>query len=345
MFARALFRDPVKKIAIEEARLPPLAPSLVQVRTAFSYLSAGTELSLLQMSENPNMRGQVARARIGYSLSGVVEAVGEGVSHVKAGDRVACIGAGAYHAEVVQVGKNLVTPLPEDISLQEAAPSAMMCFALEGVRKAAIGFGENVLVLGAGMMGQIASQMLYRSGGNVFLMDANAERLKKAVDGVETLGADEGSWAQLREMTAPVGVEAAVFCLGGEQTELFQKVLGAMTVAPDGVPQGRAVFPGGATIRVSLASPSGNVQILSSAKAGPGYRDENYEGGADYPLGYVKWPVRRNVEVCLRAIARNQLDIASLITHTFPFEDALKGYEKLAARGTNALGVLLEYEV
>ena len=116
-----------------------------------------------------------------------------------------------------------------------------------------------------------------------------------------------------------------------------------MCKAPDGVAQGRIVSPGGATITDALASPSGDLAILSSAKAGPGYRDQQYELGADYPIGYVKWPVTRNIKVILEAIVRKQLKIEPLLTHEYPFEQALNAYKELATPNTNALMVLLTF--
>ena len=72
-----------------------------------------------------NKKLEVPRRQIGYSLAGVVTEVGEGVTHVKAGDRVACVRQGAFHATEVLVAKNLIVPIPEKVSFEEAAPAAM----------------------------------------------------------------------------------------------------------------------------------------------------------------------------------------------------------------------------
>ena len=339
---RVVFAHPEKKVSVED--IPPTAmnENQIRVRTAFSYLSAGTELTVLQMGL-VNMEAPVPHLPLGYSLAGEVIEVGAKVTQVKPGDRVACVGAGAHHATEVVVARNLVVPIPDQVSMREAAVAAMMCFALEGVRKARIAFGENVLVLGAGPMGQIASQLALASGGNVYMMDRNAHRLARAVEGIKTVQDDDAGWDQVKSETAPVGVEVGLLCFGGDATAAFGRLKEAMTVAADGVPHGRVVSPGGATITVQLASASGNIEILSSAKAGPGYRDGAYESGAHYPIGYVKWTVTRNVQVLLRAVARKQLRIEPLISHEFPYEDAPAAYAKLAEPDTDALITLFRY--
>lgn len=340
---QALFIDPQRHIVVEPVQLPGMKPSSVRVKTACSYLSAATELTRLQMGR-PNVKIPVTRGQIGYSLAGTVTQVGDAVTHVKVGDRVACVGQGAYHATEVQVEKNLVVRMPDEVSFEEAAPAAMFCFTMEGLRKARIQFGENVLVVGAGMMGQVMSQLAASSGTAVWLMDSNPNRLAKAPAAVRTIPADDAGWKSLRQAAAPHGIEVAFLCLGGEATEVYKRILSVMASSPDGITHGRLVVSGGATITATLASTSGNVQIFSSAKAGPGYRDDRYESGGDYPACYVPWTVKRNAEAALAAIARKQLGIRPLITHRFPYTRALEAYTLLAKPDTEALCVVLTYD-
>lgn len=340
---KTVFADKDRKILIEESSLPPTGENQVKVKTEYSYISAGTELTAIQMGEAVSIVKEVEHKPLGYSISGYVTETGSNVKHVKKGEPVACIGAGAYHATEVLVAKNLVIPVPEGCPMPEASMSAMGCFALEGIRKAGIDFGENVLIVGGGLMGQLASQYASLSAGKVILIEKNRKRLEKLDDKICGLYADDDVWDKISGMTAPTGVEKAIFCLGGNVTETFDNVKKVMCKSPDGIQQGSIVFSGGATITVSLASPSGNLKILSSAKAGPGYRDAEFENGADYPNAYVKWTVKRNVEVILQAIADKKLHMEKLITHTYKFQDALQAYEKLAEPDTDALGVLLKY--
>lgn len=340
--AKVLFTDKEKKLIVDDIELLTTGENQVRIKTAYSYLSAGTELTMLQMGNVNDVR-EVGHDALGYSLSGTVIEVGTNVSHVKVGEQVACVGAGAFHADEVLVAKNLVISVPKGCSMREAAMSAMGCFALEGIRKAELEFGENVLIIGGGLMGQFVSQYAAMFAGKVILMESNPKRLNKVVDNVTALAPSEQVWEKIKELTAPVGVEKVFFCLGGDRTNIFDEVKKVMTKSPDNIAQGTIVFCGGATITVSLASPSGNLRILSSAKAGPGYRDASFESGMDYPTGYVKWTVKRNVEVILQAIANKKLKLDSLITKEYHYTKALAAYQELAKPGTDAMAILLKY--
>jgi threonine dehydrogenase-like Zn-dependent dehydrogenase len=340
--AKVLFTDKEQKVIIEDVELGATGANQVRIKTAYSYISAGTELTMLQMG-NVNSVREVGHGELGYTLSGVVTEVGADINTLKVGDQVAAVGQGAFHADEVLVAKNLVIPVPAGCSMRVAAMAAMGCFALEGIRKAELELGENVLVIGGGLMGQFVSQYAAMFAGQVMLLENNPDRLDKVVDKVTGLVSDEQVWEKIKDLTAPVGVEKVLFCLGGDRTAIFDEVKKVMTQSPDGIAQGSIVFCGGATITVSLASPSGNLRILSSAKAGPGYRDAAFEAGNDYPMGYVKWTVNRNVQAILGAVAAGKLQLEQLITHEYHYTEALAAYTELAKPDTNAMAVLLTY--
>src|SRR5690606_23574641 len=81
---------------------------------------------------------------LGYSLAGVVEAVGHGVDEFAPGDRVACAGEGiACHAEFVSVPRNLCVHVPENVDLRDAAFTTVGAIAMNGVRQAQVTLGDN----------------------------------------------------------------------------------------------------------------------------------------------------------------------------------------------------------
>ena len=70
------------------------------------------------------------------------------------------------------------------------------------------------------------------------------------------------------------------------------------------------------------------IQVYMARAYGPGSYDASYERlGQDYPLPYVRWTEKRNMEEFLRLAAQGRLQIEGLITHRFPLEDAPKAYE------------------
>src|SRR4051812_28341115 len=88
---------------------------------------------------------------LGYSCAGEVIAVSEDVEDLKPGDRVACGGQGASHAEVVSVLRNLCVKLPDTVPYEEACFTTLGAIAMQGLRQANITFGETVAVIGLGL--------------------------------------------------------------------------------------------------------------------------------------------------------------------------------------------------
>ena len=147
---------------------------------------------------------------LGYSCSGVVEAVGEAVAGFAPGDRVACAGAGfANHAELNAVPENLVARVPDAVSLEHAAFATVGAIALQGLRLAAPSLGEVGAVIGLGLIGQLAVQLLRANGCRVLGVDPDAARVKQAIDqGAEWgLVPDAAGDAWKRDATAGHGAD------------------------------------------------------------------------------------------------------------------------------------------
>src|SRR5438270_10374803 len=186
------------RIEIMDVPAPVLGPDGVLVDVRASLVSAGTERSTVEAARasligkaraRPEQARQVidkarrdgirttleaVRTRLdqpsslGYSSAGVVLAVGERVSGLRVGDRVACAGGGnAVHAELNYVPGNLCVPIPETVSFEAAAFSTLGSIALQGVRQAAPQIGERVAVIGLGLVGQLTCRILRAAGCEV----------------------------------------------------------------------------------------------------------------------------------------------------------------------------------
>ena len=334
--------EPGHGIRVVAGEVGPVGPTEVRIAPSHSYISAGTELTGVRNAQRaaPGATGH----QTGYSQAGTVLEVGPAVTRVGVGDRVAAIGQGAFHATETVVAQNLVVPIPETVDSASASVAAMFCFAIEAVHKSSVRLGQKVVVFGAGMMGQMATRLYQLSGAEVAVVDGLDYRRDRLPDGVYVVGPDEQGWQGLAEWAKPYGVEHACIAFGGDATESVQRLKPLMSVGPDGVPAGRIVFPGGAEIHLMMASAMGNIELLSSAKAGPGYRDAQYESGIDYPTAYVPYPVRRNVETMLGFLESGALSVDELITHRYPFADAETAYRDLDERPSEILAAVLTYE-
>jgi predicted dehydrogenase len=363
------------EIAVEEVPAPQLLPGCVLVRIAASVVSAGTERAssefakknLLQKARSrPDLVRdviakvqrdgilsaiQTVRSRLdqpqtpGYSSSGTVLAVGEGVTDIEPGDRVACAGANyAVHAEIACVPRLLVAGVPDygEVSLDEAAFATLGAVALHGIRTAEAKLGDIVGVIGLGLMGQITAQLLKAAGCRVVGLDIDSSR----ADLAKTLGADEAtaSTSQFRDLCAGMSGGAGVdSVLITAETPSSNPVNLAGDVARD-----RAIVVAVGTVGIHIerkAYYEKELDFRISRSYGPGRYDAVYEQkGRDYPIGYVRWTETRNMEAFLQIVAEKKVNVGALITHRFAIENARQAYELITGRLREPfLGVVIQY--
>ena len=114
-----------------------------------------------------------------------------------------------------------------------------------------------------------------------------------------------------------------------------------MKKSPDTHVMGRTVFVSG-SFSHGFGASLGNMDIRSSARPGPGYHDEEYERGADYPPVFVQWTTRRNLEETLRFAAEGKLHLKPLISHEYPLDESPEACEKIIQTPQDTLGVILK---
>lgn len=171
---------------IEET--PCLGAGRVRVRTCVSTVSAGTEKANLLGEANVSTDGKSGErptypCRLGYSSAGVVDAVGEGVSGLTVGDRVV-VYWGHHSLYNTVSAKNAVKIPYEDVSFAEAALVYIATFPMAAIRKTRLEMGEPVLVMGAGLLGQLAVRLARAAGATpVVAVDPVAERREEALRG------------------------------------------------------------------------------------------------------------------------------------------------------------------
>ena len=190
------------ELYVDDLDIPAISKGMVLVENSFSLISAGTEKSTVdvakaslinkakkrpdlvkQVIQNYKKEGLMATIQkvrtklsslkaLGYSTAGTVVSSMDTNGKFPPGTRVACGGADyASHASFVSVPQNLVAKVPDNVTLEEAAFTTLGAIALQGVRQAAPTLGENVCVIGLGLLGQITCQLLHANGCKVFGID------------------------------------------------------------------------------------------------------------------------------------------------------------------------------
>lgn len=262
-----------------------------------------------------------------------------------AGKRVAIAGAGyANHAEINSVPYNLTALIPNGVSFEEAAYTTVASIALQGVRLAKPELGEYVVVIGLGLIGLITVQLLKTNGCRVIGLDYDQRKIDLALK----LGMDEGF-----NLSSGDAVKAVEKFTGGRLAD--HTLITAATKSNQPIElAGEITRRKGQVIAVGAVGMNiprdvyykKELELKISMSYGPGRYDMSYEeGGIDYPYDYVRWTEQRNMEAVLNLMAQKKLDVKSLTTHRFKFEDALKAYDMIKEAKEPYVGIILEYDV
>lgn len=280
---------------------------------------------------------------LGYSCAGEVIAVSEDVDDLKPGDRVACGGQGAYHSEVVGVQRNLCVKIPDDVPFDSACFTTLGAIAMQGLRQANLSFGETVVVIGLGIVGQLACAISKAAGCvtiGVDLDDHHVEAARKHTCHYAFNRSQGGLVDTIRQLTHGYGADAVIICAA---TGSNDPITFSADIARD---RARIIMVG--VSEMNLPRDVYFVKELEfrlSRSYGPGRYDATYEEkGIDYPIGYVRWTERRNMQEFVRLLAEQKIDTKALTTHTFPIERAEEAYAIIAGeRKERYLGMVLTY--
>jgi len=366
----------MNKGSIYPKEVPPplLEDGTVLVKVAYSCISAGTETSALLEGRKPILKKAIEQPEkikkayailkseginktlskirekldsdnpVGYSLAGIVIEVGKGIHDLKAGDRVACAGAGvANHAELVCVPRNLVAKIPVNLDLRSASTVALGSIALHGIRRAQIQLGEFIVIYGMGILGQLVLQMVKSAGGRCIAVDIDQRRLAVA----EKIGAELFLNPAIDDLQKPIyhltngyGADAVIFTASSSNPEILSQ---ALSLARK---KGKLVMIGvyGKEInREDLYNKE--LDFLISTSYGPGRYNEQYElKGLDYPYEYIRWTEGRNMQEYLRLLSSKTINLEPIIEAVYPVNKAQEAFESLN-RKQRPLIVLLDYEI
>jgi predicted dehydrogenase/threonine dehydrogenase-like Zn-dependent dehydrogenase len=366
------------KLRLKSVPAPKVQRNAVLVRTLASLISAGTERQMVGFAQStlvskarsrPDLvrkvldkvhrDGAIATLKsvmarldeplpLGYSAAGTVIEVGSGLEgRFRVGQLVAIAGAGiANHAEFNVVPENLVVAVPLDVPAEQASFCTLSSIALHSVRLVGPQLGEIVAVLGAGLVGQLAAQFARLAGARVIVLDYNAKRLELAksngAESVVLLGSGNPAEAVL-DMTSGKGCDSVLIAAATQSSEPFQT---AAEIARDRAKVCQVGITGTEfPYRLFMQK---ELNIIVSRSYGPGRYDRDFENKhMKYPTGYVRWTETDNLREAARLMSPSlspRLDVASLITHRFPFDRAEDAYELVMKGAEPHLGVVLEYD-
>lgn len=360
------------RTTLEEVPAPGIQAGHVLIRTTCSVVSSGTERMLVEFGKGnllQKAQQQPERVRqvlnkmrtdgvlptiqtvrrklnqpipLGYCNAGLVIGVGEGVTGVAVGDRVASNGP---HAEIVSVPKNLVAKIPDDVRDEAAAFAPLAAIALHGFRLSEARVGETVVVIGLGLVGTLAAQWASIAGCRIIGFDVSAEAVARptSFDMRAFNSSTADAEAVVCSLTGGRGADVVLVCTSTASADPLNT---AVAVCRAG---GSVVLIGTAGIELPRRPLfDKEIRFQVSRSYGPGRYDSAYEtGGADYPAQYARWTAGRNFEAALGAMSASsgrsqRLDITSFPTTEVAFEDAPSWY--IAPPDRRALATIFRYQ-
>jgi len=357
-----------------EVPFPALGKGQVLVRNHYSLISAGTEGKTvrdarmgylgkararqnevkkviqsvrtlgLKQTYQMVMNRLEAPSSLGYSCAGSVIAVADDVQHIQVGDLVACGGSGAVHAEVVVVPVNLCALIDQSVPLQLAAFTTVGAIALQGIRQADLRLGENCVVIGLGLVGQLTLQLLRASGVNAIGIDLEEGQVELA---------KKCGFQYSFNRNNPQLEQAVLHLTGGYGSDSV--IITAATTSDDPINlAGTLCRRKGKVVMVGAVSPDferknfyqKELDLRMSSSYGPGRYDASYEeDGIDYPYAYVRWTEQRNMQAFADLLKQNAIQPQLLLTHTFRFEEAKTAYQLILDRTETFAGIVLAYDI
>jgi len=342
---RVVFPAP-REVVLEDYETGEPGPGQVLLSTEKTLISTGTELTGFS-GDFPAGSNWAAYIRYpwhpGYSHVGTVLKVGEGVGHLRPGQTVVGM-AGHASAVVVPANPVFALPLPTGISAEEGTFAHLAATVLNGVRRARIELGECVVIVGAGLLGQMAAQLARLSGAfPVVVVDPAEGRLAVAghLGAHQTLCMSvDAARAEIARLSRNRGIEPARVPREGGADCVFEVTGSAAVVA-------------GA---VALARREGRVILLGSSRGAStiDFHDDTHGRGitligahagttprAETPQ--TPWTRHRNEELILELIQAGLFHVRDLITHRYPALQAAEAYGMLLEDRTRALGVILDW--
>ena len=325
------------QIKVMERKQASLLPGHIKVKTMFSAISAGTELTMLEISKQ-----RTEPLFIGYSAMGQVVEAGEGVDATWIGQRVACYGAPyVHHGQYLHVPTNLAAPIAGNVSSEEAAFAGLGAIGIHALRTARLQFGESVVVVGLGILGNIIAQIAKAAAYETAGIDIDEQR----VAGMQACGvehayvSDELLDNHLAHVTGGKGVDAILLCASGPGRIFIDKALDRIRLG------GKIVIVGDIQPEFSREKMfAKEATILISRAGGAGRYDAHYErDNIDYPIGFVRWTEGRNTAEYIRLLAKEAISLKPIITHQYALAEAELAFHNYTNK-TDAIGTVISYD-
>ena len=316
------------EVELQGFELPELGQQDVRVRTHYSLMSIGTETIILHQRYDPDTHFakifSFPQLKTGVQALGTVEACGENVEEFSPGDLVYMRAAHGSHQQLPAAALSLV---PEDVDHKKACWAGLAKTAFRAAWAAQPGLGSDVLIIGAGPVGQMATRWIAAAGArSITVVDLAVARLEHAKRGGAT-SALEGDVAEQRETIAAIddrsGPSIVIDTTGNPAA--FKHALDATARFGKVILLGDTGYPDRQHLTSDMMSKGLTVQAT---------HDSHDRDG---------WDQRRVDAHFFSLVQSGRFNLDGLITHEFTPVDCAKAYDLAETDRGNAMGILYDW--
>ena len=313
-------------VQLEDVPVPAITERQVLVKTKATLISRGSELFGRYIREE-----SVDPARMGYSLSGVVEDVGGLVKEVRIGERLVVVAAHAEYAvgdiDVTDTSAGLsgIVPLPDEVSFDAGAFVPLATSALAWAETAGVREGDTVVIMGQGLVGSLMLQTTREyKPGRIVVVDALPLRCRMAGElGADVVinAAENDPVEEVRRLTGGEGADVVMECVGG--------------------PLGVRSFEQAQ----QMLRRRGTLQLIALYHARPLPLDASKIMNKRLLAGIlVDEPRHRIARRAVKKIRDGVVQAERMITHRFPHTEAKAAFDLLWECPGDTLGVILTWD-
>ena len=323
----------VNQVATSQESLPEPGPQEVLIEARKSLISTGTEGICLGRLFDPGTHwDQWVKYPFhpGYSMSGVIRAIGSEVQHFKVGDRVA---APVNHRQFSLTDTNNLFPIPDGISDEDAAWFHLAHITQTGVRRAEHILGEDVALIGLGLLGQLVTQYLRLLGARqIIAIDPAEKRLRMAQE--------HGATTVLAH-TAETARKIVLDLTEGQGVNIVYDITGIAPVFPAAIKLLRRF---GRLLLLGDTGSPGSQQltgdVITKGLRIIGAHDGNAPSESN---DYAYWDKKRMVEVFFTYLQRGDMRVDNLVTHRFSPQQAPDAYRVLREERATIMGIVFDW--
>lgn len=333
---RQVLIERARECQIAEAPAPKLTPDTALVRTRCSSLLMESVAEYIGTDPRLYKEGHPYYRGFPYVMDGEVvaevTAVGDRVEGLAVGDRLATY-TKYNESHLVRPGDWI--KLSPEVSNEAAVSLPFSGTALQCARRAQVGLGDNVVVLGQGPMGLMVTQWVCLSGaGQVIVADRYARRLEVALQMGATAAVDASQSevaGAVRDLTGGIGADIVIDA--GNTPRTFAL---ALELARE---KGRVVVLSFHTQPITIEDITRDfyhkeLDVLATRATGPSNAHRS---------PHLRWTSGENLRLVERFIAQGRLHPERLITGRLPLAEIVSGLKQIETEPADVIKLLVEW--